>query len=137
MGNPRRWLARLAVAAIAPIAAGTLSIAPASASDPSCHPAVDLADVCVHVFEGTVYGSIAAEGGTSEWFEAASVYVTQCRPDITNCGVIAANNGGLTAEVLTSEKPAPSGHVFHACASWTDSAGHHHVNVCSPWRSSP
>ncbi len=138
MRIPRRWLARLTVATTAPIAAGMLSIAPASAAGTGCLPApIDNAQVCVDVDEGSVFGDIHIVPGASGGFQTATVYVQQCRPDFTNCGVIAANSGGHVTDLQTSRKNAPFGHIFHGCASWTDDAGRSHTNKCGQWRSWP
>ncbi len=52
MKIPRRWLARLMVAGVIPIAAGALAMASASASaDPCAHPN-NQTSICVQVISG-------------------------------------------------------------------------------------
>jgi hypothetical protein len=68
-------------------------------------------------------------------FKEATVYVTQCRGDLTGCGTIAVNSGGGSGvtEVGTSMKPGAGGHVYRACASWNSMDNWSYVNACTPW----
>jgi hypothetical protein len=148
MWNRRRWLAWLTVAAMASIGAGIVNACPASAmvisaqaADPNCslienNPMDESVAVegCIRIEDGGVFGAAYANGLS---FETVTVYVTQCRSDITHCGIIAANSSEDVHVVTTSTKLAPIGHIFRACISYTDSQGVHRVNVCSPWRSYP
>jgi hypothetical protein len=147
MKIPRHWPARLTVAAIAPVAAAMLIITPASAmivpaSDTGTACSYvhnnplnesDTVNPCVTVLNGHVFGELTATG---LFFRTATLYVLQCRLPVSRstCRVIAANHQTNTDTVRTSVKYAPWGHVFRACASYTDSQKFHYTNFCSPFR---
>lgn len=105
--------------------------------------AVRNVEVCITVFTD---GS-GNRGGVfidpPAYFANATVYVRQCRPDITHCVTVSARSdqssppGYIVYGVSTSKKPVSYGHIYHACASWTDNSGNRGVNVCSPWKSWP
>jgi hypothetical protein len=119
-----------------------LTSAPASAAGRDC-TAVRNVEVCITVFtDGTGnYGGVFID--PPAYFKNATVYVRQCRPDITHCVTVSSNGGRssppgyIVYGVVTSTKPVSYGHIYHACASWTDNSGHAGVNVCSPWKSWP
>ena len=96
--------------------------------------------VCVDVHEGRVAGYVRWYYSDGR-FDPATVYVRQCRVDMSGCVVIAANRASGTNIVSTSSKPAPYGHVFQACASIdVFLEGRHYdwvVNYCTHWRSWP
>jgi len=61
-----------------------------------------------------------------------TVYVEQCRGDLTVCGTISANHKDGVYYVETSKKPTAFGHVYHGCASFTNGLVRI-LNVCSGW----
>jgi hypothetical protein len=61
-----------------------------------------------------------------------TVYVEQCRGDLTVCGTISANHQDGVHYVETSKKPTAFGHVYRACASFTNGLVRI-LNVCSGW----
>jgi hypothetical protein len=84
-------------------------------------------DVGVDSSGGQVSGSARA---LSRGF--ITVYVEQCRGDLTVCGTISGNHQGGVYYVETSKKPTAFGHVYHACASFTNGLVRI-LNVCSDW----
>jgi hypothetical protein len=105
-------------------------------------------DVYISVTGGRVNGYIRITqdvGSTDFYFVTATVYVTQCRADLTVCGTFAANSGGGSNIVSTSSKPAAYGHVYKTCSSFTlwdptyppRGRTQKWTNVCSPWSSYP
>jgi hypothetical protein len=125
----------LVAATLVALTIGTLTITPAFAAGTGCLPQpLHGATVCIIVGNGYVRGQAKHDNG---YFKTVTLYVMQCRADITYCVKIAANSGTNTSNILTSSKSAAYGHVYHACASWTDNRNYHYVNVCSPWRSWP
>jgi hypothetical protein len=130
-----RRIARVLMVALLVLSVLGVSSMPAAASGTGCTPPWHNADVCVYVSNGKVWGD--AYHYSPGYFTDVTVYVRQCRGDLTNCGTIAANHGSYTTYLSTSHKDAAYGHVYKACASWTDNYGYHIVNYCSPWRSWP
>lgn len=129
--NPRRGLAFLAASAAA---AATLfaGVGSASASDIRCSN-YDNSDtaMCVDTASrpGFVQGGISSGIDTSQ---THTIYVKQCRGDLSVCGVIASNGVGLQ----TSFRPTSPGHVYQACATFTGGrSGVRHVNVCTEFAS--
>jgi hypothetical protein len=119
-----------------------LTSAPASAAGRGCTGVRDV-EVCITVLtdgHGN-YGEVLIDPPAN--FANATVYVRQCRPDVTHCVTVSSNSdqssppGYIVYGVKTSTKPVSYGHIYHACASWTDNSGHPGVNVCSPWKSWP
>jgi hypothetical protein len=145
----RRPLAKLALVAVAAAAMTGLASTPASAAvtvscytgiptDRSCTFTNGLRSVTVSINltndRSQVSGFVRHDVGT---FVSAVVYVLQCDGYGHNCGQIAANSGAYTDFVDTSSKNTAPGHVYKACASWTDGVGWHEVNRCSPFVTVP
>jgi hypothetical protein len=109
----------------------------ASADTQKCTPIDNLFDtsyICVETSGTNVYGLLIAS------INSATIYVTQCRGDLTACGTIAANstNTPNLYGLSTSSKPMAHGHVYRSCASWTESRnGSRYTNFCSPWLAYP
>ena len=147
----RRPLAKLVMVAAAAAAMTGLASAPASAAvtvscstsiptDRSCTFTNGSRSVTVAINltddRSQVSGSARHNSGT---FVSAVVYVKQCDGNGHNCGTIAANDKLNDARnfVYTSFKNTARGHVYKACASWTDGVGWHEVNRCSPFVTVP
>jgi hypothetical protein len=142
----RLWrAAALSVGAVlACVAVLAVAVAPASAAGTDCNPKLANPDwlVCVVVAGGKASGYVRWYYGDDPYFDPATVYVRQCRTDMSGCVVIAANRAGGANIVSTSAKPAALGHVYQACTSFDvvvngvrfDSFA---VNRCSAWRSWP
>lgn len=121
-----------------------LRSAPASASGTACEPNTQgVYDICVVVANGKVSGYTRWHIGDG-YFNPATVYVVQCRPDLDPryCGTIAANGGSGNNIVSTSNKAAAYGHVYHACASFSvhldgGQINGYATNRCSKWSSWP
>jgi hypothetical protein len=132
----RRMIGLVAAGLVA--AALTLTGAsPAAAAGVGCSNGDDGVSACVFVQDGGVYGDALDSAAN---FTRVTVYVEQCRPTvpISGCGVIAANSKPqLPNWIWTSTKPAALGHIYHACASWRDSAHPNLVFECGDWRSWP
>jgi hypothetical protein len=138
---------RLSAAVAAAVLAITVLVAwsaPASASGMKCYndsPTDPWWSVCVDVYNGRVSG-FARWYYSDGLFNPATVYVVQCRVDMTACGTISANRASGSNIVSVSSKPAAYGHVYHACTSFSVYLqGHQYnswaVNYCSPWSSWP
>jgi hypothetical protein len=131
----RRLRSLIFVAALA-VSLVVVTNAPAYAAGENCTAWWHGGNICVEVWDGRVWAEGNRQVGTGYFYDITG-YVVQCRPDITYCGTIIAKHDTTTYVFTTSDKDAPYGHVFKACASWTDSFGYHVVNYCSGWRSWP
>jgi hypothetical protein len=92
--------------------------APVSADGRVCARKRHDAQVCVDVNSlapKRVFGSVFNSRGTL--FAVVTVFVKQCRVDITHCVTVAANRQTSGIYIETSLKPASAGHVYQACAS--------------------
>jgi hypothetical protein len=132
----RRVTSLIFVATLLAASLTVLTSAPASAAGENCAPWWHGGEICVQVWDGRVWADGGRQPGTG-YFVDITGYVRQCRPDGTHCGTIISRHDTTTYVFATSDKAAPSGHIFKACASWTDSFGFHVVNRCSGWRSWP
>jgi hypothetical protein len=125
----------LAVLLVLPLVG--LASPPAAAAGWGCTNAGD-GNICVNVEAGpdTVYGRLGLVLAAD--LVSATIYVKQCHTDHTHCVTIAANNKPQSSKsIVTSRKPAPLGHAFQTCGSWTTSFGDTYYNVCSEWRTNP
>ena len=147
----KRWFTilvrRLSTAAVAVMFATIALVAgsgPASASGLKCYldsPTDPWWRVCVDVHNGNVSGFVRW-GYSDGYFNPATVYVVECRVDMTGCGTKSQNRKSGSNIVSASSKPAAYGHVYHACTSFSVYLeGHQYnnwaVNYCSPWSSWP
>ena len=135
----------IALAAVVLAVTGLVGLAaPAEAAGAKCYldsPTDPWWRVCVDVYNGKVSGFVRWNYSDG-YFNPATVYVVQCRVDITHCGTISANRASGTNVVSVSTKPAAYGHVYRACTSFSVYLqGRQYnswaVNYCSPWSSWP
>lgn len=155
-----RALVALILTAVA-ATVGVIAASPARADTMTCNSDIPSSRYCdwdkddgtqsldIEVFRDTAVGGHNVAGSlvlvcfnlSPCDLSSATVYVTQCRGDLTGCGTIAANNIVQSADsseyVLTSKKPVASGHVYRACGSWVSFARSFDewkgTNKCSPW----
>jgi hypothetical protein len=105
----------------AAIPASSVSAAPLS----KCGSSYQIA-ICVQKQADTVRGLLSGVA------YARTVTLKECNGYGHNCVVKAATQG-----YVTSWKHVAPGHVYQACVSFTDAAGHRHTNICSPFIAVP
>ena len=133
MNSVKRRIAALLVMSAAGLVLGALGNAtPASAEGDRdkvyCGGSrVACFDVGVNSSGGQVFGY---SGDSAVGF--ISIYVTQCRGDLSGCGTISANAKDGVSSLATSSKPTAFGHVYRTCGSFKKT-GVSILNVCSPW----
>jgi hypothetical protein len=90
-------------------------------------------EVCP-VVEGNQVGGYVALYSSSNIIRG-TMYVAQCRVDITHCVTITATPISQADRAFTSLKPSAHGHVYHTCVSAVTMWGDQWpiVNLCSKW----
>jgi hypothetical protein len=90
-------------------------------------------EVCPVVEGAQVGGNVVLYSRSN--ITTGTLYVVQCRVDITHCGTITATPISQASRASTSLKPYAHGHVYHACVSGRTIWGSRWpiVNLCSKW----